>query len=118
MVVDISPVSTAGILNDFFPKLIDVMKSIKFEGIENVSKARNAAKEAILASGVVDSMEGMSFILMNISTRADKTVGWNYNLDALKNSFNLIATFPEEMKNKKYDGPTLFVGGEKSNYLP
>ncbi|XP_063833336.1 uncharacterized protein LOC135082470 [Ostrinia nubilalis] len=119
VVVDISPVSTAGILNNFFPRLIDAMKSVSFEGLNNVTAARNAAKEKILASGVVSNMEGMHFILMNITTRPDKTVGWACNLDALKNSFNSIASFPNnEMENKTYNGPTLFIGGKNSNYIP
>ncbi|XP_053617731.1 uncharacterized protein LOC128679475 [Plodia interpunctella] len=118
VVVDISPVSTAGILNDFFPKLIDIMKSSDIESQPNITAAKNIAKEKIYASGLVPPNAPIHFILMNIGTRPDKKIGWNCNLDVLKQHFENIATFPSEMAGKSFDGPTLFVGGEESNYIP
>ncbi|XP_030034985.1 uncharacterized protein LOC115450950 [Manduca sexta] len=118
VVVDISPVSTAGILNDFFPRLIDIMKTIDFSGITNVGNARIAAQKKIIASGLVDSDAGLGFILMNIGTKPNKTINWMCNLDVLKQYFPNIASFPTELAGKKYPGPTLFIGGEESNYIP
>jgi hypothetical protein len=118
VVVDISPVSSTGLLTNFFPNLIDVMKSINFDGIDNVSKAKTLAKAQILKSGIVRSMEGMNFILMNIGVRPNKTVGWVYNLEVLKEAFQSIASFPSEMADKTFNGPTLFIGGEESSYIP
>ncbi|XP_075983984.1 sn-1-specific diacylglycerol lipase ABHD11-like [Anticarsia gemmatalis] len=118
VVADISPVSTAGILNDFFPKLIDVMKSVNFQGSDTLGKARTAAKTTILSSGLIDSPEGAAFIIMNVGQLADKSYGWKCNLDALKQNFVTIATFPPDYNGKQYPGPTLFIGGGRSNYLP
>lgn len=118
IIVDISPVSTAGILNDFFPKLIGIMKAVDFKGAKNATEARRAAKNQILASGFIDNVETLSFILLNIGVRQDKTIGWLYNLDTLKQFFPMIASFPTEMKGKTYPGPTLFIGGDQSNYIP
>ncbi|XP_013190921.2 protein ABHD11-like [Amyelois transitella] len=117
VVVDISPVSTAGILNDFFPKLIDVMKSCNIESQPDEAAAKNVAKEKIYASGIVPPNAPIHFILMNIGTRANK-VAWKCNLDVLKHHFTDIASFPSEMAGKTFDGPTLFVGGRNSNYIP
>ncbi|RVE50244.1 hypothetical protein evm_005079 [Chilo suppressalis] len=118
VVVDISPISTAGILNNFFPRLIDAMKSVNFNGIKNLNDARNVAKNKMITSGVLSDTDGMNFLLMNIAMRKDRTIGWIYNLDTLKASFDLIASFPKEIRNKKFFGHTLFVGGESSNYIP
>lgn len=116
MVVDISPVSTAGILNDFFPRLIDVMRSVNFTGLD-LSKARATAKEKIKASGLIEHDGMMAFLIMNVGKRYDNTIGWQCNPDTLKSHFNEIATFPD-VTGKKYEGPVLFIGGDQSNYIP
>lgn len=117
--VDISLVSTAGILNDFFPKLIDQMKAVDFSDQQknSVTQARGFARQKLLSSGMFADGGGIQFILMNIGKRNDK-IGWMCNLDALKQHFTDIATFPETLKSKQYSGPVLFIGGDQSNYIP
>ncbi|XP_038217333.1 protein ABHD11-like [Zerene cesonia] len=117
IVVDISPVSTAGILNDFFPKLIEVMKAVNYKGADNISKARSIAKEHLVKSGLVKA-ESSGFLLINVGLRPDGSYGWLCNLNALNKHFPDIATFPSGLDGKQYSGPTLFIGGEESNYLP
>ncbi|CAK1541549.1 unnamed protein product [Leptosia nina] len=117
VVVDISPVSTAGILNDFFPKLIQAMRAINFTGVDNINKARTIARDHLASSGLVKP-ESSGFILMNIGPKQEGTFGWMCNLDALIKHFNDIATFPSDLKGKQYPGNTLFIGGDQSNYLP
>nr|XP_034827539.1 protein ABHD11-like [Maniola hyperantus] len=117
LVVDISPVSTARILNNFFPKLIDAMKTVDFRNITNVVNARSVAKEKLVASGIMDA-DSTGFILMNIGVKQDKSIGWLCNIDVLKQHFTDIASFPNEMTEKQYMGPTLFIGGDQSNYIP
>lgn len=116
VVVDISPVSSAGILNDFFPRLIALMKTIKFNGLD-LGKARSLARQQIKASGLIEHDALMSFIIMNIGVKPDGTTAWNCNLDALGSHFEDIAMFPN-LTGQKYHGPTLFIGGDQSNYIP
>ncbi|KAM3963985.1 sn-1-specific diacylglycerol lipase ABHD11-like [Aphomia sociella] len=116
VVVDISPVSTAGVLNAFFPKLLEFMKTIKLYTYKNAFQARADVKKKLIASGV--DKDTSNFIVMNIGTKSNNSIGWNCNLDALDQNFNYIATFPSEMTGKQYVGPTLFIGGEQSNYIP
>lgn len=116
VVVDISPVSEAGLLNNFFPRLLDVMKSINFSGLDLV-KARQLAKAQIVASGLIQHDALMHFVIQNLGTRRDKTIGWMCNVDALKSDFENIAKFPN-MSGAKYEGPVLFIGGDQSNYIP
>ncbi|XP_023951054.2 protein ABHD11-like [Bicyclus anynana] len=117
VVVDISPVSTTSALNETFPQLIDAMKSIHFKNITNVVKARAVAKEKLVASGVIKD-DSIGYVLMNIGIKPDKSIGWISNVNVLKEYSTEIARFPSEMSGKQYSGPTLFIGGGKSKFLP
>lgn len=114
--VDISPVSTAGILNNFFPRLLDVMGGVNFAGLE-ISQARALAKEKIKSSGLIQNDALMAFIIMNVGRRYDNSIGWQCNTEALKSHFEEIASFPD-LPGKTFAGPVLLIGGEKSNYIP
>lgn len=113
IVVDISPVSTAGILNDFFPKLIEAMKSVSFKGANNSAIARKQAKEQMQKLG----FEGLDFLLLSIGRKGDG-FGWKCNPDALGSAYSNIANFPSDLRSKTFDGPVLFIGGTESNYIP
>lgn len=41
---------------------------------------------------------------------------WRLNLDAIINNFDYISRFPK-FTEEQYEGPTLFIGGEKSPYI-
>lgn len=45
----------------------------------------------------------------------DGKLKWRVNLDAIINNYQDLASFPKF--DTKYEGPTLFVGGEKSEYI-
>ncbi|XP_031764536.2 protein ABHD11-like [Galleria mellonella] len=118
IIVDISPVPTTAILNNFFPKLLDFMKTIKFHEFKNLVEARSEVKKELITSGVIEDEAMSNFIIMNIGTKTDKSIGWNCNVVALKENFKHIATFPSEVTGKQYSGPTLFIGGKESSYIP
>ncbi|CAK1590409.1 unnamed protein product [Parnassius mnemosyne] len=115
IVVDISPVSTARALNEFMPRLLDTMKSINFQGINDLNKAKLLVKEKLLQSKVID-LNSMGFILMNLGLKPDQSIGWICNVDTLSKYFMDIATFPD-LSGMVYKGPTLFVGGQESHYI-
>ncbi|KOB66720.1 putative abhydrolase domain containing 11, partial [Operophtera brumata] len=115
VVVDISPISTVGLLNDFFPRLLELMKTIDFTGLD-LGKGRTLAKAKIMASGLIQHEALMHFIIMNIGKRRDDTIGWMCNVDVLRSHFDMIAKFPD-MSGQTYDGPVMFIGGDQSNYI-
>ncbi|KAJ2942875.1 hypothetical protein O0L34_g15065 [Tuta absoluta] len=118
IVVDISPVHSPSSLSDFFPRLMSVMKSIKFDAsVKNVAVARKLARTKLEESDLDMNNATIELALMNVGTK-DGKIGWMCNVDALKDYFAEIATFPSEMTGKVYQGPTLFVAGEKSNFVP
>ncbi|CAG5044400.1 unnamed protein product [Parnassius apollo] len=114
--VDISPVSTARTLDEFMPRLLDTMKSINFQGINDLNKAKVLVKEKLLQSKVID-LNSMGSVLMNLGIKPDQSIGWICNVDTLSKYFTDIATFPD-LSGMVYKGPTLFVGGEDSHYIP
>ncbi|KAL4711784.1 hypothetical protein ACJJTC_005953 [Scirpophaga incertulas] len=118
VIVDISPIPRVdGALKKTFPNLMKVLKSVKFDGAKNISQARDLARKQILASGQIKNLEEMSFLLINIAERPNKQFYWLCNLDVLGESFQYIASFPKEMGSKKFNGPTLFIGGGNSDYI-
>ena len=42
---------------------------------------------------------------------------WRINLDAMINNYKYIHDFPDFDDSASFDGPTKFIGGEKSYYL-
>ena len=116
IVVDISPIiAEHGILRDFFPKVIKAMKSVDFSGADSLIKARSAAKTKL--AEFFDNEETMFFVLMNIGNLSDNSIGWKCNIKALAKHFPNIAGFPD-MAGKTYNGPTLFIGGKMSDFIP
>ncbi|CAB3219827.1 unnamed protein product [Arctia plantaginis] len=116
IVVDVSPIiRSPNPVNSSVASLIAAMKKVNFQGTDSGHKARSKARKSLVEAGF--DKRSLDFILMSIHERPDKTFAWKYNLDALANSFNKIATFPDELKRKQYTGPTLFIGGGKSDYI-
>lgn len=119
VVVDISPIipTTGGRPLDFFPKVLAVMTSVDFTGMDTLNKAKAAAKKKLLESQLFPDEGSMYFILMNVGQLPDKSFGWKCNVISLQKNFDNIVSFPY-MAGKKYKGSTLFVGGRLSNFIP
>ncbi|XP_049879671.1 protein ABHD11-like [Pectinophora gossypiella] len=117
IVVDVSPVSSPGKMDDFFPRLWDVMKSVKFEA-KTLATARQEALHRLKESGVVEDFPTLNFLLMNVIERKNGQFGWMCNVVVLQKHFEYIASFPLELAGKFYQGPTLFIAGGESNYVP
>lgn len=60
----------------------------------------------------------MRDILSNIKRKADGTIGWACNLDVLIKHYKYWVSFPRVAKGVIYSGPTLFVGGQLSEFIP
>ena len=58
-----------------------------------------------------------AFILTRIGEK-DKKFSWSFNIESIKNNIENIMHFPNFSNQiKKYENLTLFLGGEKSNYI-
>ena len=116
VVVDISPISTPAMLSVTFPNIIDVLMSVDFKGLD-LYQAKAAARKAILKNNLFDSVAEIQALLLNIGKLPDKTFGWKYNLEGLKKEFSNISLCPE-VKGLSYPGPTLFIAGKLSYFVP
>lgn len=58
------------------------------------------------------------FLLTNLvrSPSSDKWA-WRFNLDAIENSMHTLKGFPQNIMANCFKGNTLFVGGERSDYI-
>ncbi len=123
VVVDVSPVnrnfdamsSSQWNMSHFF----HTMKSVEFPQDKTMSEARKSADEQ-MSVRISDPMR-RAWLLMNVHQNESGWIGWRINLDAIHRSFKeSIAKFPDGDFDDTvtFDKPTLFIGGEKSDYLP
>uniref|UniRef100_A0A2A4JL41 sn-1-specific diacylglycerol lipase ABHD11 n=1 Tax=Heliothis virescens TaxID=7102 RepID=A0A2A4JL41_HELVI len=116
IIVDISPMTTTTNLKNTFPMVLEEMANIDFKGM-NLNKAKLFARKKIFATGFCPSERDLHLILMNIGLLKDETIGWKYNLNALRDNTNKILSFPT-IPEQQYFGPTLFLGGQLSYAVP
>jgi len=123
VVVDVSPVNVTFDVTDStewnMAHFFYAMKAVQFPQNTTISQARKAA-DAQLAKRI--SNPGLrSWLLMNVYQNQDGTIGWRVNLDIVLEAFEkFIRTFPNDefSEEQKYIGPTSFIGGELSEYIP
>lgn len=106
VVVDVSPVTYG---SDFI-NLIKILRSVDLEGV-----TRRADVDTQLATSIADSGLRM-FLLQNL---VDDHPGfrWRINLDGIEANMPRITAVPETPANSQYTGRTLFVRGERSEYI-
>ncbi|XP_034237430.1 protein ABHD11-like [Thrips palmi] len=113
VVVDISPIGTSPQLMTM-GKYFNAMKSIRLQPNIPLSVARKNADQQL--SSTISDKPLRDFLIMNLIEAEKGKYTWKINLDALANNFmTKIATFPKI--NSTFEGPTLFIGGTKSDYL-
>lgn len=113
VVVDISPIGTSPQLMTM-SKYFNAMKSIRLQPNIPLSAARKYADQQL--SSTISDRGLRDFLIMNLIEAEKGQYTWKINLDALANNFmSKIATFPKI--TNIFQGPTLFIGGEKSDYL-
>lgn len=114
VVVDMSPVKMSPQMMDI-QKIMRAMGTINFEGVATLTKARSVVKEQL--AKVVSSFTLRQFLAMNVVEADVGKFKWRVNLPVLEQAFaNQIAVFPY-VGSKVYDGPTLFIGGAKSDFI-
>jgi esterase len=106
VVVDIAPVS----YTHTFAPYIKAMRGVALAGISSRGEV-----EAALASAIPD--KGVRAFLMQNLEGGTGGYRWRPNLPVLGAHMDDILAFPHFPDGTSYDGPTLFVAGETSDYI-
>lgn len=115
IVVDISPVSPIGTSRTDIPLFLKAMKSIELQNSLTIHQGRKVADERL--SEIIDEKSLRDFLITNLAKSETGDFRWRINLDTLERCFEEgVANFPD-VAGRTYDGPTLFIGGSRSDYL-
>ncbi len=88
---------------------VAAMKRADLEG-----RTRRAEVESQLTGSVPDA--GLRAFLLQNLVMEDGRFQWRLNLDALAGNMDWLIGFPE-FGEARYEGPSLFVGGSRSDYI-
>jgi esterase len=106
IVVDVAPVGYPPVLAGY----ARAMRTLDLAGL-----TRRAEANARLAPAIADS-EDRAFLLQNLVID-EAGAHWRLNLPVIEDAMPEISGFPELPADLSYDGPTLFVAGERSSYV-
>ncbi|MEO0429293.1 MAG: alpha/beta fold hydrolase [Pseudomonadota bacterium] len=90
--------------------IIAAMQAADLSAVTRRSQADPLLAEAIPDAGL------RAFILQNLAIE-DGAARWKPNLSALSENMPAILGFPDALPEPAYEGPTLFIHGERSDYL-
>lgn len=109
-VVDVAPVPYDH--SEEFTGYINAMRAIDLETLERRNEADEALRQAVPNPMV------RGFLLQSLR-REDTHWAWRLNLELLGRDLDLITGWPEKRLTDvaAYDGPVLWVGGERSPYV-
>ncbi|WP_029007611.1 alpha/beta fold hydrolase [Azospirillum halopraeferens] len=105
VVADIAPVA----YTHSHAPYVAAMKAARLEGC-----SRRSEVDAQLAAGVPDPSL-RAFLMQNL-VQENGRFHWRINLDALAAGMDALIGFPD-VGTARYDGPTLFIGGGRSDYI-
>jgi esterase len=106
VVVDIAPVASSGTPSAY----VRAMRALPLDRFTRRSEVADALAAAIPDRGV------RNFLSLNAAV-GERGLSWTLNLEALERDFEAILGFPEIAPGKSFGGPTLFLGGGRSDYL-
>ena len=107
LVLDIAPVPYEHDYSDY----VIAMKNIDF------SKVSRRSDVQPLIAEVADDPGTQAFLMQNLVTNSQGRYQWRVNLDAIERHMSDILNFPEIRSEQAYTGPTLFLGGRRSDYI-
>jgi pimeloyl-ACP methyl ester carboxylesterase len=106
VVLDIAPVASTGTPLAY----VQAMRALPLERFSRRSEVADALAEAIPDRGV------RNFLSLNAAV-GDAGLSWTINLAALEQDFEAILGFPQIPPGRSFPGPTLVLGGGRSDYL-
>jgi pimeloyl-ACP methyl ester carboxylesterase len=106
-VVDIAPKNYQSV----HKTIIEAMRKVHPEDLDT----RKEGDER-LSSAVSDRVI-RSFLLKNLVRREEGGYRWRIDLDMLDRSADNLASWPGRCRGKQFQGPVLFLAGERSDYF-
>ncbi|MFY8220765.1 MAG: alpha/beta fold hydrolase [Pirellulales bacterium] len=106
VVVDIPPAASR-------TSLIDALRAM--QQVPLAACTRRGEVDAALAESIADPAV-RAFLVQNV-TAGPNGLAWAVNLDAIAHNFPAIVGFPDVPAGRTFSGPTLFVVGERSDYV-
>ena len=106
IVVDIAPVAYA---HTHLP-YVKAKQAVDLATVSRRSEVDLVLQEAVPERGL------RSFLLHNLVTEGGR-LRWRINLEALHDNMDDLVSFPDQLDDLSYDGPTLFLAGADSLYL-
>jgi len=104
--IDIAPES----YTDQFSSYVSAMRSLDVAGAVTRREIREALAGSLSAQAPVD------FLMQNLRRHNDR-FDWRLNLLATSLCMRELCAFPESLRDARYDGPTLFIAGQESDYV-
>lgn len=116
IVVDISPVPGLGRTQTDIPLFLNAMKSIVTPPEYTIHQARKHADQEL--SNIISEQSLRDFLITNlVKDDVNSNFRWRINLDSLEQNFEShVMNFPD-VNGLQYRGPTLFIGGSRSDYI-
>ena len=107
LVLDIAPIPYDRDYDDY----IDTLKGMDFNAVKS-----RADVDVILQTTFADPAI-RSFLLQNLKAGDVDGYNWRVNLDAIEAHMGDIMGFPDFDTDQAYEGTTLFLGGQNSDYI-
>ncbi len=107
IVVDIAPVA----YRHSHLALIDAMRRVDLEAASRRGDVDEALKHAVPDIGL------RGFLLQNLVSEAGR-LRWRLNLAAIAANMDGLIGYPGDLDGLRYGGPTLFLAGAASDYVP
>ncbi|MDR3272974.1 MAG: alpha/beta fold hydrolase [Flavobacteriaceae bacterium] len=105
IVVDISPRAYP----PHHQAIIKALESVDFSLVKERKDVQNALSQYINEQSIVQ------FLMKNLYRKEDNSFSFRFNLKTLTEKYNQLINKP--ISFGKYEGKTLFISGEKSNYI-
>jgi abhydrolase domain-containing protein 11 len=107
--------SLIGTTQSDIPLFLHAMQSIQVSSKHTIHQARVVADEKL--SAIIKEKSLRDFLITNLVKTESGDFKWRINLETLNRCFqDGVAKFPN-VEGMRFDGPTLFIGGSKSDYL-
>jgi len=107
LVLDIAPLPYDRDYDDY----IGALRGLDFSTLSN-----RAGVEAVMQTTFPDRAI-RTFLMQNLVKSPAGTYGWRVNLDAIEAHMDDIMGFPDIDSDQAYEGSTLFLGGDRSDYI-
>jgi len=113
LVADIAPVAYTSASE--FSRYVAALRGLDLDALTERGDADRMLAEAVPSETV------RSFLLQNLrrDTRPEGGGGWRWqpNLDVIGRDLGNLSDWPEDAAAAPYQGPTMWVAGERSNYI-